>query len=76
MSANCVFFCDSFVCINTCAMKSEKSEIQLHIIDKLKKLRQTNNVSQAMICEIIEVSSAGQVGNIESVLTFPNYLLK
>jgi len=55
-----------FVRFNIQKMKSEKSEIQLNIINKIKELRQADNISQAKICDIIDLNSVGQVGNIES----------
>ncbi len=57
---------NTFVCFNIKGMKAEKTEIQLHIINKLKDLRQANNLSQAQICDIIDLNSVGQIGNIES----------
>jgi len=56
----------TFVCFKIKGMKSEKTEIQLEIINKLKDLRNVNNLSQAQICEIIDLNSVGQIGNIES----------
>ena len=41
---------NTFVCTNIIRMKSEKSEIQLHIISKLKDLRETNNLSLCDSC--------------------------
>ena len=57
-------------------MKSEKSEIQLHIISKLKDLREANNLSQAQICDIIGLNSVGQIGNIESLKYKHKYTLE
>ena len=67
---------NTFVCFNIKRMKSEKTEIQLHIINKIKVLRQKNNISQAQISEILNLNSLGQVGNIESPKFKHKYTLK
>jgi len=57
-------------------MKSEKTDFQLMIINKLKDLRQASNLSQAEISDILELSSIGQIGNIESLRFKHKYTLK
>jgi len=57
-------------------MKSEKSDFQLFIINRIKDLRQSHNLSQVEICNIIELNSVGQIGNIESPRFKHKYTLK
>lgn len=47
-------------------MISRKTDIQIQIVNKIRELRQEHKISQAQICDIIGLNSAGQVGNIES----------
>lgn len=56
-------------------MELSKSNFQLEIIGKIKKIRLENNISQSQLSSIIEVS-LGQVGNIESLKYPHKYTLK
>jgi putative transcriptional regulator len=56
-------------------MKSLKSDLQLKIINKIRSLRQNNNISQAFLGEIIG-KSYGLVGNIESHKFSQKYTLE
>lgn len=47
-------------------MIAEKTNFQLFIVNKIKKIRQEHNISQAELSDIIGLNSIGQVGNIES----------
>ena len=57
-------------------MIQRKTEFQIEIINKLKELRHSGNISQAQICEIIGINSLGQIGNIESPRFKHKYTLK
>lgn len=52
-----------------------KTRYQTHIIDKLRKLREERNVSQAKVARELEISP-GQLGNIESCKRSHKYTLK
>lgn len=43
-----------------------KTQLQLKIIFKIKELRENDNVSQALLADILNLSSYGSIGNIES----------
>lgn len=43
-----------------------KKEIQLEVINKVRKIRQDNDISQAILAEILGLNSYGTIGNIES----------
>lgn len=51
-------------------MYSENSDYQDHIIQKIKKLRVDNNISQSRLGDILKISR-GQVSNIENP-TYPH----
>ncbi len=47
-------------------MNSPKTAFQLEIIAKITHLRQKNGLTQVQIAEVLDLGSAGQIGNIES----------
>ncbi len=47
-------------------MNSPKTDFQLSIIAKITHLRQVHRLTQIQIAEILDLNSAGQIGNIES----------
>ncbi len=52
-----------------------KTEYQSKIIDKLRRLREEQNHSQASVARMLEISP-GQLGNIESIKRGHKYTLK
>ena len=52
-----------------------KTEFQTFIIDKLRKIREENNHSQAYVARVLGISP-GQLGNIESYKRVHKYTLK
>ncbi len=56
-------------------MKTAKSKYQEKVINKLRKLRMDNNISQAQLSDILSISP-GLVGNIESYKYSHKYTLK
>lgn len=57
-------------------MEIKKTDFQIQIIDKIKELRVSQNMSQAQISEILGLNSAGLIGNIESPRYPHKYTLK
>ena len=56
-------------------MKTESVDYQDAIIQRIKKLREEKNISQARLSEILNISR-GQVGNIENPRYSHKYTLK
>ena len=56
-------------------MKSQNSDIEEQIIQKIKKLRLERNISQSALGDILGISH-GQVGNIESPRFQHKYTIK
>lgn len=56
-------------------MERKKTKYQIFIIDKLKRLREDKEYSQASVAKIIGISP-GQMGNIESYKRKHKYTLK
>ena len=56
-------------------MKTESVDYQDAIIQRIKKLREERNISQARLSEILNLSR-GQVGNIENPRYSHKYTLK
>ena len=56
-------------------MKTESVDYQDAIIQRIKKLREERNISQARLSEILNISR-GQVGNIENPRYSHKYTLK
>ncbi|MGL6178742.1 MAG: helix-turn-helix transcriptional regulator [Tannerellaceae bacterium] len=57
-------------------MNIKKTEYQLRIINILKELRQNQNMTQALVSDLLGVNSYGQIGNIESPKFPHKYTLK
>lgn len=52
-----------------------KSDYQIHVINKLRNLRQERNMSQAQVAMALGIST-GQMGNIESPKAAHKYTLE
>lgn len=62
---------------NECkGMKVKKTDYQLKIINIFKELRQNQNMTQALVSDLLGINSYGQVGNIESPKFPHKYTLK
>ena len=57
-------------------MKVKKTDYQLKIINIFKELRQNQNMTQALVSDLLGINSYGQVGNIESPKFPHKYTLK
>ncbi len=55
-------------------MVGVKTEYQINIIGKIRKLREQHGYSQAQLAAVLDISN-GQMGNIESVKTPHKYTL-
>lgn len=57
-------------------MQNLKTDFQLSIIAKITNLRQNHHLTQIQMAEILDLSSAGQIGNIESPKYSHKYTLE
>lgn len=57
-------------------MDIKKTDFQIEIINKIKKYRIDQNISQAYISEMLDLNSNGLIGNIESPKYSHKYTLK
>lgn len=57
-------------------MEIKKTNYQLKIINTLKELRQNQNMTQALVSDLLGINSYGQIGNIESPKFPHKYTLK
>ena len=57
-------------------MEIKKTNYQLKIINILKELRQNQNMTQALVSDLLGINSYGQIGNIESPKFPHKYTLK
>ncbi|MBE9488281.1 MAG: XRE family transcriptional regulator [Bacteroidetes bacterium] len=57
-------------------MNIKKTNFQLKVINTIKELRQNQNVTQALVSDILNLNSYGLIGNIESPKFPHKYTLK
>lgn len=71
------FFIFELCSQNECKdMEIKKTDYQLRIINILKELRQNQNMTQALVSDLLGINSYGQIGNIESPKFPHKYTLK
>ena len=56
-------------------MNNQKSDIQIQVVNRVKKIRLSHNISQRELANMLDIT-AGEMGNIESLKYKNKYTLK
>lgn len=64
-----------FLCGKETTMNNKKSDLQMQVVNRIKKIRLSHNISQRDMANILDITS-GEIGNIESLKYKNKYTLK